>query len=356
MRKIIFVSLIYLMSVVNSLIYAEEKIPMPEFYSIYFVSHGKLIPVEKEAKEERRLKMVGDAFDTVFGISELSGVSLASDFYFLVYGQNEMTVMRRLKLGKFKFVEQVRLGTLEKSWRQANMWIVEKDIAMNSGPIKGVSDLYRFVPVSPLSNGVYALYMFPPTGFDSIGMPCVIVDFVVGKILETQLMPAKIPSPKPSETPEKITMDSLTRNLPYGNYNAGEFREIEKTYNVSFDDAWAAVNNAILKDREEITTSERDKDKGALIGQGKCIFWKDCYKWTVAIIERITEYSVKITIKSISYRVNTYETVDGVSHRKEYVDSHSDIIHKNLEKELKSKVKQPPYFVTIEAKEYKVSG
>jgi len=141
------------------------------------------------------------------------------------------------------------------------------------------------------------------------------------------------------ETPEKITIDSLTKNLPYGEYNAGRFQAREKTYNVTFDDAWAAVNKVLPEHGEKIVTS--DRNKGVLIGQGKSTIYD--HFWTAAIIEKITEYSVKITIKNIAYRGDT-------------VDSYSYITHKNIEKELKSKVKQPPYFVTIEAKEYKVSG
>ncbi len=167
--------------------------------------------------------------------------------------------------------------------------------------------------------------------------------------LEKQTVPSTLPT-KPAKppgqilaptktAPEKITIDSLTENLPYGEYNAGEFQAIEKTYNVTFDDAWAAVNKVLPEHGEKIVTS--DRNKGILIGQGKSTIYD--HFWTAAIIEKITEYSVKITIKNIAYRGNT-------------VDSYSYITHKNIEKELKSKVKQPPYFVTIEAKEYKVSG
>lgn len=145
--------------------------------------------------------------------------------------------------------------------------------------------------------------------------------------------------PTPAETaPEKITIDWLTRNLPYGEYNAGRFQAIEKTYNVSFDDAWTAVNIFLLEAGYGIVTS--DLNKGVLIGQKEESRFN---YWTAAIIERITEYSVKIAIKQIAYGEGA-------------INSFSDIIHKNLEKKLKSKIKQPPYLVVIEGKQYKVSG
>jgi hypothetical protein len=351
--------------------FAEEKIPIPEFYGVYFVSKGKLIQA-RDAVEENRVKLSNvdrrDARSPTLwmGVEELSGISLSPRDYFLLYQKLENNGMP-LKLYNLKFIRQLSpeiTGSLK--WHEANMWMLGKEIPLNVGPVKEESDLYRLVPTSQLEDGVYALITYTMEVVYSGGLYDEtfgnFIDFVIGSpqipVPKSESLQVSTQTPLPSfkTTPEKITIDWLTRNLPYGDRNAGEFQAREKTYNVTFDDAWAAVNNAILKDREEITTSERDKDKGVLIGQGKCIIWKDCYKWTAAIIERITEYSVKITIKSISYRVNTYETVDGVSHREVYVDSFSYLIHKNLEKELKSKVKQPPYLAVIEGKQYKVSG
>ncbi len=165
---------------------------------------------------------------------------------------------------------------------------------------------------------------------------------------KTTTLPTKLSQPPgqiptPAETaPEKITIDSLTKSLPYGDYNAGESQAMEKTYNVSFDDAWNAANKVISGQKEAITTS--DRNKGILIGQGEGM---SVIHWTAAIIEKITEYSVKITVKNVGYRGDIVGP---------YVGSYSSIIHKNLEKELKSKVKQPPYFVTIGVKEYKIGG
>jgi hypothetical protein len=146
-------------------------------------------------------------------------------------------------------------------------------------------------------------------------------------------------SQAPSETTEKITIDSLTKNLPYGDRNAGRFQAIEKTYNVTFDDAWAAANKVISEQREAIATS--DRDKGILIGQGEGMGAKH---WTAATIEKVTEYSVKIAVKNVTYT------------NRGDVDSWDSIFYKNLEKELKSKVKQPSYSVTVDGKQYKVSG
>lgn len=176
--------------------------------------------------------------------------------------------------------------------------------------------------------------------------------------LEKQTVPSKpslfpsagVPSPKPSaatpsqpsspllsEATQKITIDALTKNLPYGDYNAGEFREIEKTYNVSFDDAWAATNKALLEEEKIITS---DRDKGILIGQGEGMGTR---YWTAVLIEKVTEDSVAIIVKNVTYTEHN-------------VSSWSGLLHKKLKKELKPKEKQPPYVVSIEAKEYKVSG
>jgi hypothetical protein len=163
------------------------EVPVPEFYGIYMVSDGKLI-TPKDALKEKRLKTVGHLMISRFGINELSGISASQNSFFLVYGGQFKDALNRLKLGKFKFVRQVLIKGMwpaKDEMANANMWVLEAEISMNVGPVKGQTELYRLVPTSPLSDGVYAIYTGPigsdiPIATMEVGM---VADFSVGEVV-----------------------------------------------------------------------------------------------------------------------------------------------------------------------------
>jgi hypothetical protein len=164
----------------NSSSFTSEKIPIPEYYGLYIVSDGRLTPA-KDAAEENRLKRVGDMIDNVTGIKRLSGISASPDMYLLIYHKGvNGTGLTKLQLGKFEYVERIHLGFIQKSWMQANMWILKEQIPLNIAPIKGQQDMYRIVPAKPLIDGVYALYfnLESVVPYDNRGA----YDFTVGNI------------------------------------------------------------------------------------------------------------------------------------------------------------------------------
>ena len=158
----------------------EGEIPVPEFYGAYFLSNGKLIEA-KDAFEENRLKTVGDLYSNKTGINQLSGISLAADDYIVIYDKNVSSLVSLLQLGKFKFIKELELGIWpNRKLYKMNYWIFEQDIPMNIGPVKGQPDLYRMVPKTPLSDGVYAVYYNIESVMSSDKR--LVLDFVVGKV------------------------------------------------------------------------------------------------------------------------------------------------------------------------------
>ncbi len=158
----------------------EGEIPVPEFYGAYFLSNGKLIEA-KDAFEEKRLEMVGDRFSNKTGIKQLSGIALASNDHIVIYDKDASSLVSLLQLGKFKFVKELELGIWpNRKLYKMNYWMLEKNIPMNTGPVKGQPDLYRMVPKTPLSDGVYAVYYNIESVMSSDKR--LVLDFVVGKI------------------------------------------------------------------------------------------------------------------------------------------------------------------------------
>lgn len=160
----------------------EGEIPVPEFYGAYFLSNGELIEA-KDASEEKRLEMVGDRFSNKTGIKRLSSISLAANDYIVIYDKDASSLVSLLQLGKFKFVKELELGIWpNRQLYKTDMWILEKNVPMNIGPLKGQPDLYRMVPKTPLSDGVYAVYYNIESVMSSDKR--LVLDFVVGKKYE----------------------------------------------------------------------------------------------------------------------------------------------------------------------------
>lgn len=160
----------------------EGEIPLPEFYGAYFLSNGELIEA-KDAFEENRLKTVGDRFSNKTGIKRLSSIPLVANDYIVIYEKGASSLVSLLQLGKFKFVKELELGIWpNRQLYKTNYWILEKNIPMNIGPVKGQPDLYRMLPKTPLSEGVYGVYYNIESVISSDKR--LVLDFVVGKKYE----------------------------------------------------------------------------------------------------------------------------------------------------------------------------
>ena len=166
-------------------VYGQKEVPVPEFYGIYIVSDGKLI-TPKCALEGKRSKTVKDILSgsRCTGIYDLSGISVSQNSFFLIYGEILKPTLLRLMLDKFEFVKQVSLGGLFAPViiTDANMWVPKTKIPMNISPVKGQTELFRLVPTSPLSDGVYALYMVGViSAIEDVDI-IMMADFQVGKL------------------------------------------------------------------------------------------------------------------------------------------------------------------------------
>jgi hypothetical protein len=198
---------------------AQSKIPIPEFYGIYMVSDGKLINLDRyEAKSQNRLKAPGMTLlsSAQMGIAQLSGLTAAADSYVLVYLQGPT---RPMNLGRFEFVERLAVGTgtpLEpRRVVDARVWQLKANVPVNVGPVAGKQDLIRLVPVTPLTDGVYAWYV---GSLEVMGImnEVAVCDFVVGKVPQTPPSVAReVPqasSPQPggptaARRPESVGLD-----------------------------------------------------------------------------------------------------------------------------------------------------
>jgi hypothetical protein len=123
-----------------------------------------------------------------------------------------------------------------------------------------------------------------------------------------------VPLPKPSEatlsqpssqvpiipqTTEKITISSLTKNIPDTDYFVGQ----SKIFDASFDTVWNAANK-YLKEKDEIDIS--DFDKGILTTKRMTNFLRDHTYQTFVLIEKISEDSTKVTVKVFFYEYKQY--------------------------------------------------
>ena len=171
--SVVFLSMILLFGVQIETAFAQEKVIVPEFYGIYAVSGGKEMPL-KNASEENRLKIVGGLFNSKVGIGALSGIAVTPNSYFLSYGKD--FAQGGLKLGKFRFDNS------------KGIWVLEKNIQMKVGPVKGQPELLRIIPASLLQDGVYALYIgdigliTDADILQRLAPDMVICDVVVGKM------------------------------------------------------------------------------------------------------------------------------------------------------------------------------
>ena len=469
MRKVFFVVLIYLVGVMVGLASAEEKIPVPEFYGLYFVSDENLIPARNAVGENRIKKEASDfglldgfpPFSGPGGVKELSGIFLSPRSYFLLY-QRLIGDPGSLRLYRLEFVKRLSSEVVQGKWYEANMWILEKEIPLKVGPVKKQPDLYRLVPILQLEDGVYALINADMSGAHDIRFTDWVADFVVGKPRPSAQMPSQKPSeampsqPESSDpnrslviatkadlmvlhsavnqfkmdtrrlptedeglkalieqppdvqiweqggylgstsiptdrwghefiyrlapeggkhfviislgadgqeggegydadlysteahleysikAPEKITIDSLTKNIPDTDY----FVAKSKIFDASFDIVWNAANEYLKKDH---VIDVSDRNKGILTTKQMTNFLRDFKYQTFVLIEKISEDSTKVAVKGFAYKYNQYQSPSFTS----------ELALRGIEKEIKKEVKKQEeqrYFVTIDGKEYKVSG
>ncbi len=139
---------------------AFSKNQTPEFYGIYLVSKSKLIEL-KDAKEERRLKTVGNMLIAKNGIKTLSGIDIVDkNVHFIVYLPN--LAIGSIRLAKLNYISSLILGRKgdflnpQKEY-EAKMWVKDSLIKLRFAPVGGKQDMYRAVPVANLTDGVYAL-------------------------------------------------------------------------------------------------------------------------------------------------------------------------------------------------------
>lgn len=347
----IFVSIMF-GGIVISKVYGEQKVPVPEFYGVYIVSDGKLI-TPKDAVKEKRLKTVGHLMSSSFGIKELSGISVSQNSYFIIYGETLKPYLNRLKLGKFEFARQVLIKGMwpaKDEMVSANMWVFKKEIPMNVGPVKGQTELLRLVPTSPLSEGVYALYVGPvgsdvPIAAMEIEM---VEDFTVGKMSDTKvetIPQAETPSPIPPQTEvpssepspaisKEITIASITKNMPDTDY----FVSKEVTLNLDYDNVWDIVMEYLIADvgYKQTHFTITDKERGMLLT--KVVFGSSNTKSAHAIlIEKITQDSSKVTVKGFGWIKSSSGYWDIW---KKESDHAIEVISKKANKKIKEKIER----------------
>lgn len=158
-KKCFYYFLIFLLlSVFDITVVLAEKIPIPEFYGIYLVSNGKLIQLKQSERGH-----VGDTMSGIVGIKRRSEIDIKeSKPNVIVYEQG--VAPSRILLSKLIFKRKILAGGQKgnkffpQKWYTANMWIVESSIQLRVAPIEGKKDMYRLVPTTPLTPGVYVLH------------------------------------------------------------------------------------------------------------------------------------------------------------------------------------------------------
>lgn len=346
MKKLfIILSVIFLIGNLQDL--HAEKIPVPEFYGVYVVADGKLL----------ELKPSDVSFGSgQVGLKEISKVEVMDNkAYIIVYKKGVEPT--RWGLAKLRFVSSDVVGVAplpgwkeEKKAVSLNAWVLERAIELKVAPIENKQDMYRLVPNSPLAPGVYAL----PSGLfgklsltDPFGAQLEAADraqifgskafvFTISGGLSSQ---AGVPSSTPtSGTQDKITIASLTQNISDTNH----FVARSKVFDTSFDIVWAGVSRYLAK-QGEITTS--DISKGILITEQSS---SDFKSKIVALIEKDSEHSNKVTVKGFCYEYSTYQIGRRMTSgwKRGSAAFCSDIalkgIGKEIEKELEKQKKQIP--------------
>jgi len=186
--------------------------------------------------------------------------------------------------------------------------------------------------------------------------------------LENQPAPSK---PKPSqlpgqapiitETPGKITIDWLTKNIADTDYFVAQ----SKFFDVPFDIVWAAVNKYFAK-----TIATTDPNKGILITKQITNYAGDLKYQHFTLIEKISEESTKVTVKGFSYKYVQYQPPN--QHLNGWAKDPvfpSELALSGIEKEIKREIKKQEkqgyfvgingkqyYFVAVNGKQYRVGG
>ncbi len=154
-----------------------------------------------------------------------------------------------------------------------------------------------------------------------------------------------------TETPEKITIDSLIKkNISYNESKVQETLKRISTALENYARDYLGIFPANLSDLVQAQPPYLDRD---YVAQSPIEGYIYSYSRLAPSDYSCSAVPVKVGSTGTMGNRSFHITTGGIM---ESVDSYSDIIHKNLEKELASKEKQPPYFVVIKGKQYKVSG
>ncbi len=178
----------------------------------------------------------------------------------------------------------------------------------------------------------------------------------------SEVAQSQLPSQVSTKSNEKITMASLTRNVPDTDY----FAEESKIFDSSFDTVWSAAHRYFERSYYLDTS---DSAKGILLT--KKTSSDDSIVQFFTLVEKNSEDSSKVIVKGFSYRYNRYQpphqNLDGWYKGEQTFASEIALrgIEKEIGKEVKKQKKQgyfveadgkQYYFVTVAGKRYKVSG
>ena len=145
--RIKVISTIVLLLLFSSNFTNGQEIPDLEFWGIYIVVNDK--PFEFKDQDARDLSMHGNLMKATMNIKSIKGSPFFNDpnAYFITYG-NKMNPSK----GK-----EPALSELVWDY-QVNRYVVKRNIPIKIGPVKDLSDAFKFIPEEPLKSGIYAFH------------------------------------------------------------------------------------------------------------------------------------------------------------------------------------------------------
>ncbi|MCF8360900.1 MAG: hypothetical protein K9H26_19280 [Prolixibacteraceae bacterium] len=140
--------LIIMLAFLSSLHHVNgQKIPDLEFWGIYIVVNDE--PFEFKDRDARDLSMHGNLMKATMNIKSIKGSPNFNDpnAYFITYG-NKMNPSK----GK-----EPALSELVWDY-QVNRYVVKRNIPIKIGPVKDLSDAFKFIPEEPFKSGIFAFH------------------------------------------------------------------------------------------------------------------------------------------------------------------------------------------------------
>lgn len=205
--------------------------PKPEYFGVFFVENNEL----KELKDQP-VNFKGNLMSSIVGLEKIPNISFIDKEGYIIFYMKDIPY-QSIKLNRLRY--QI-LGEVDniigKQLTDVNMWVAGDEIDFKVAPVKGEEGMYRFKPIQPLIDGLYAI------NFGNIGKQAtisavskknVIYPFCMGNVSDKKVKVLKTNSNNRTGWDKKFYPMSivLDTNKENGLYNPQVLNDIKKFQN-----------------------------------------------------------------------------------------------------------------------------